>query len=53
MFHIPVTRVWPAKLTGNNGSGGEGGILITGPVVLVWQSSGWPMEVTLTVIEAG
>jgi hypothetical protein len=28
-------------------------MLITGPVVLVWQSSGCPMEVTLTVIVPG
>ena len=28
-------------------------MLITGPVVLVWHSSGCPMDVTLTVIDPG
>ena len=53
LLHIPLTRACPAKLTGINGRGGAGGMFITGPVMLVWHSNGWPMDFTLMVIVGG
>jgi hypothetical protein len=52
-FYIPFTRVCPAKLTGINGKGGAGGILIAGPVMLVTHNSGWPIDFTRTVSVGG
>ena len=36
-----------------SGSGGAGGTLIHGPVMLLWQSSGWPIDLTRSVIVGG
>ncbi len=51
--HIPFTRTCPAKETGRSGAGGEGGTVIQGVVVLVWQSSGMPIDLTRAVPVAG
>jgi hypothetical protein len=53
MHHIPVTRVCPAKLTGIKGSGGAGGTFMDGPVMLAAVSSGWPIDLTRTVMVGG
>jgi hypothetical protein len=51
--YIPLTRTCPAKETGKSGSGGEGGVVIHGPVMLLRQSSGWPIDLTRTVMVGG
>jgi hypothetical protein len=51
--YIPFTRTWPAKETGKSGSGGAGGVLIQGPVMLLWHNSPWPIDLTRTVAVGG
>lgn len=50
---MPFTRTWPAFDTGNNGAGGEGGVVTAGPVMLLMHNSGCPIDLTRSVIEGG
>jgi len=50
---MPLTLTCPAKEIGNSGTGGEGGVVMQGPVMLLWQSKGWPIDFTRNVIEGG
>src|SRR6266542_368154 len=38
---------------GSSGAGGDGGVVMHGPLALVWHSSGWPIDFTRTVIVGG
>jgi hypothetical protein len=47
------TRVCPANEIGSSGAGGDGGVVMAGPVVLVWHRSGWPIDLTRRVMLGG
>src|SRR6185503_11035957 len=50
---MPFTLTCPAKMTGRNGTGGEGGVVMAGPVALVWHSSPCPIDLTRRVRVGG
>ena len=50
---MPLTRVCPGLETGRKGAGGDGGVVIAGPAMLVWHSSGWPIDFTRSVMVGG
>jgi hypothetical protein len=40
-------------MTGSNGTGGDGGVVMAGPVMLVWHSRPCPIDLTRRVMVGG